>query len=66
MNLKEYKIEMKEIMNSRVFRNLSKEKKKDYRSWLYATMQHTDRYQHVIHKIKYKLGILRTQLEEEE
>ena len=66
MKTEEYKEEMKEIFSSRSYRDLDRAKKKDYRTWLLATMQHPERFQHVIHKVKYKLGILRTQLESEE
>ena len=63
MNTEEYLEEMNEIFSSREFSVLDRMKKRDYRSWLAETRKHPDRYQHVIHKIKYKLGILRTQKE---
>jgi len=63
MELEEYQTEMQEILKSHEYMLLSHEKKRDYKRWLISTMQHSDRYQHVIHKIKYKLGLLRSQKE---
>jgi hypothetical protein len=65
MDINEYLREMKEILESKEFNNLSYYKKKDYRSWLADTAKHGEKQQHVIHTIKYRLGILRTQQEEE-
>ena len=66
MRIDVYLREMKEIIESRQFKRLSKWKQKDYRSWLADTAKHGEKQQHVIHTIKYRLGILRTQLEKEE
>ena len=66
MRIDEYLREMKEILDSRQFKQLSSWKQKDYRSWLADTAKHCEKQQHVIHTIKYRLGILRTQLGEEE
>jgi hypothetical protein len=61
MKLEQFKEEMREILNSQEYLDLTPSKRTDYRGWLLETMKHPDRYQHVIHKIKYKLGILRSQ-----
>jgi len=66
MDINEYLKEMKEILDSKEFQRLSYYRKKDYRSWLADTAKHGEKQQHVIHTIKYRLGILKTQLEKEE
>lgn len=66
MDINQYMKEFNEIINSRQFKQLPLFKQKDYRSWLADTAKHCEKQQHVIHTIKYRLGILKTQLGEEE
>ena len=66
INQTEFWREVNEIYSSKQFKELSKINKDNYKKWLMDTAKHPERYQDVIHNIKYRLGILRTQLEKEE
>lgn len=64
MNGREFEIEKKEIMNSREFQE-SRYKGK-YMNWLIEASKNPHLYHKTIHNVKYRLGILRTQIEKRE